>query len=109
MNIHTIRHFSLAIALVLSGCSYEIPEMTPEQANNIERLTARMTTRCIGRYLVDLPEDFVLNTVSRTEIENTRIQVIPTTKLLFNDALSQRESHLRNTHMDGEPNNPFLK
>lgn len=109
MTIHTIRHLSFAIALVLGGCSYEIPQMTPEQSNNIERLTARMTSRCIGRYVVDLPEAFVLNSQARTEIEGVKIKTVRMHKDPFESALALRETELAKQRMLLKREVPFLR
>ena len=61
--------------------------MTPEEAQRVEALTANMTTRCMGRYLVDMPERFVLNPVSTTQIEGVKVAVQPMLKQHFEMAL----------------------
>jgi hypothetical protein len=99
----------ILLAAVLSGCSPEAKKMTPEESKHIEQLTAHMTPRCIGRYLVDLPESFVLNSESHAEVEEATISVMPMKETVFEHRLAQREAELRKKHMDGEPNNPFLK
>lgn len=83
--------------------------MTPEEAQQIDALTERMTTRCVGRYLVDLPEVFVLNSESSDEVEGLRIKVAPISKAEFLRRLSSREAQLSRMHMDGRPDRPALK
>ena len=99
----------LLFAVLCSACSPEVPKMTPEENHYIDHLTAHMTTRCIGRYLIDLPEAFGLNSQTDTEIEGVKIKVTPMNEIKFENLLSQRETELRKMHMDGEPNNPVLK
>lgn len=57
--------------------------MTPDEVRIVENLTSHMTPRCVGRYLIDLPEKFVLNEISRTVIEGVTIEVTPMDKLKF--------------------------
>ncbi len=83
--------------------------MTSEEAQQIAALTERMTTRCVGRYLVDLPEVFVLNSESSDEVEGLRIKVAPISKAEFLRRLSSREAQLSRMHMDGRPDRPALK
>lgn len=99
----------LSFILILSACAYEIPDMTPEEAKRIEQLTRHVTPRCIGRYLVDLPDGFVLNEISRTEIEGAKFEITPMTKVAFDVFLDHREKELEGMHMMGEPDKPFLK
>jgi hypothetical protein len=97
------------LAITLAGCSPEVNKMTPEESQHIEQLTTHMTPRCVGRYLINLPDSFVLNSVSHTEIEGVTITVKSMQEDLFEHVLTKREAELRSMHMDGEPNKPFLK
>lgn len=105
--LHFIPFLVLAAQLV--ACSPTVPTMTPEETQRINELTAQMTPRCIGRYLIDLPEPFVLNTISTTEIEGVKIRVTPMPRAKFDYNLLNREEELRKMHMDGKPETPFLK
>ncbi|QPC32349.1 hypothetical protein IS481_04020 [Caldimonas thermodepolymerans] len=79
MTMHRRNLIKSALALPLfpwsSGCSARIEAMSAEEARFVERLTARMRTRCVGRYLIDVPEEFVLNPVHRFTIGKSEIQV----------------------------------
>jgi hypothetical protein len=93
----------LVSAAALAACQpNKAPTMTPEEAKHIDQLTARMTTRCIGRYLIDLPEAFVLNSQSRTLIEEVTLQVEPTRKFEFDLLLQARTAHLKAETMFGK-------
>ena len=62
-------------AALLVACSPQTTPMTPEEAKRVEALTAKMTTRCVGRFLLDLPAEFVLNSQSSTEIDGVKIEI----------------------------------
>ena len=74
------RAFLLALSsiLLLAACQpkYEIPAMTPEESQVIENLTTRLKPRCIGRYRIDLPIDFVLNPITTTKLEGVDITTL---------------------------------
>lgn len=80
----------------LVACSPRTPAMTPEEAQFVQKLTARMRTRCIGRHLIDLPEDFVLNPVDRVEIEGVEVSIRPLSRAGFDYQLERRTEALRN-------------
>lgn len=105
------RHFilPLVLAALLAACSPTVPAMTPEETQRINELTAKMTTRCVGRYLIDLPEQFVLNSIETVRLEGVKITVTPMTRAKFDYNLHYREEALRKMHMDGKPDKPFLR
>ncbi len=82
-------------ALSSTACSPRTPAMTPEEAHLVHKLTARMRTRCIGRHLIDLPEDFVLNPVDRVEIEGVEVSIRPLPRAGFDYQLQRRTEALR--------------
>lgn len=88
-----------ALSFALAACQPDTPPMTPTEAKQIEALTARMTTRCVGRYLIDLPDKFVLNNQSRTEIEGVTITVTPMEQWMFNDRLKAYRERLDRTRL----------
>lgn len=83
------------LAVLLTACQPKATPMTPEEQQRVEFLTANMTTRCVGRFLVDMPERFVLNTVSTTRIDGVHIQVKPMDARLFELALEGRAAQLK--------------
>jgi hypothetical protein len=76
--------------------------MTPEEALLVQKLTARMRTRCIGRHLIDLPEDFVLNPVDRVEIEGVEVSIRPLPRAGFDYQLERRTEELKVETIHGE-------
>jgi hypothetical protein len=88
-------------AALLVACSPQTIPMTPEEAKRVDALTAKMTTRCVGRFLLDLPVDFVLNSQSSTEIDGVKIEVSPMEKVLFQQRLEGRLAQLERTKFRG--------
>jgi hypothetical protein len=83
--------------------------MTPEETQYIDQMTSHMKSHCVGRYVIDLPESFVLNSESNAEVEGVKIKVVPMSEVRFKAELAQREHYLQKKHMDGELQNLFLK
>jgi hypothetical protein len=75
--------------------NYEIPAMTPEETQAIETLTARMAPRCVGRYLIDLPVDFVLNPITTTKLEGVDITITPMERGRFDAVLKARHETMK--------------
>lgn len=109
-----LHHFSrctaLVLAVMLTACQPKAIPMTPEEAQRVEALTANMTTRCMGRYLVDMPERFVLNPVSTTQIEGVKVAVQPMLKQHFEMALEAKKAELSRTRFRGnEKDFPYVR
>lgn len=104
---------SIAAAALLAlstGCQPKAPAMTPEEIQRVEDFTSSMTTRCVGRYLIDLPQSFVLYSESNTEIEGIKIQVQPMDKQLFELTLAEQLSELERTKFHGSRRDlPFVR
>lgn len=96
-------------ALLLAACPSKVFAMTPVDNQRIEILTNQMTPRCIGRYLIDLPDGFTLNNITTTKLEGVIVGIKPMPRGQFDLMLSKREAELRRMHMDGKPNRPALK
>lgn len=102
---------ALCAMLLLGACTprYQVPEMTPEENRHIEQLTERMTTRCVGRYLIDMPETFILSVNNPATIEEIPVEVTPMSRSQFDYQLEQRTQELQKEHMDTHPDRPLLK
>ncbi|MBH2015559.1 MAG: hypothetical protein I8H88_03660 [Burkholderiales bacterium] len=83
--------------------------MTEQEAKYIGQLMERAQTRSVGRYLIDLPNVFVVSTEAQSVIDQVDAQIRPMDRLAFDSVIQRREAELRKKHMDGEPENPFLK
>lgn len=105
-----VKRSILVLAALLAACQPKAIPMTPEEAQRVETLTANMTTRCVGRYLIDMPQSFVLNSESNTEIEGVKVAVRPMNKGLFEMALEAKKAELRDMRFHGDRSAlPFVR
>lgn len=97
--------------LLLAACqpNDEIPAMTPEESQTIETLTARMTPRCVGHYLIDLPDGFVINPITTTKLEGVAITIEPMERHRFNSALKARREAIEKEPPVAGGKLPFLR
>lgn len=79
--------------------------MNPEEAAHLDRLMARVVPRGIGRYLVDLPEMFVINPVHTSVIEGVTVSVQPMSKASFDVRFDAYKAKLSKTKLpiSGDP------
>lgn len=98
------------LTIFLMACSAnKVPDMTPEETKHIDEIMKNMTSRCIGRYLIDLPESFVLGQNPEAEIDGITISVIPMGRINFNYFLERRESDLQKKEKYGDEYRALLK
>lgn len=97
-----MRFAIMGAYLLLSACQPKMTTMNPEEAQRIATLTERMTPRCVGRYLIDLPTEFILNTSGITKIEGVSFKASPMSKAQFDMRLQRRRLELTNQRIDGE-------
>jgi hypothetical protein len=91
-----------SILLVACQPKHEIPAMTPEETQAIDTLTARLKPRCVGRYLIDLPIDFVLNPITTAKLEGVDITITPMERERFNHEFLAQRATLTATMLPGE-------
>lgn len=72
-------------------------------------MTKTMIPRCVGRYLIDMPESFVLNSEFSVTIDGVPIDIKPMKQAAFKLKLEDYEAELRKQTMYGEPNVPYLR
>ncbi|BEV17676.1 T6SS immunity protein Tli4 family protein [Herbaspirillum sp. DW155] len=72
-------------------------------------ITEKMITRCFGRYLIDLPESFILNTEGGQEIDGVTIDIKARSEAEFHQALETRKRVLESETLLREPNTATLK
>lgn len=98
------------LAALLAACQPQATSMTSKESQRVEALTTNMSTRCVGRYLIDLPDSFVLNSESLTEIEGVKVRVKVLDRNMFNHALEHREAALKRAMQPGrDRNRPHLR
>lgn len=96
-------------ALLISACQAKPPALTEQEAQNMQTLTKKMTPRCMGRYLIDVPEDMELNSEGGQEIEGVTIDIKPMTESAFKMMLKGRKLELESTVMLGTEKYPLLR
>ncbi len=107
---HMFSVAAVALLALSTGCQPKALSMTPEETQRVETLTANMTTRCVGRYLIDMPPSFVLHSESNTEIEGVKIEVRPINRMLFEQTLEARLAELERTKFVGSQKEfPYLR
>ncbi|TXH39518.1 MAG: hypothetical protein E6Q94_00945 [Burkholderiaceae bacterium] len=74
---------TVASSWSLNACSPKASIMNPEEATFIDQLTQRRVTRCVGRYLIDLPELFLPNSMVDATFGGVKINVQPMAKADF--------------------------
>jgi hypothetical protein len=84
---------------VLAACQPRTVTMTPEEAQRVAQLTERMTPRCVGRYLIDLPVSFMLNNQWSAVIDGVKVDVRPMTKTMFDVSLATYRNRLEKTKL----------
>lgn len=68
----------------------------------MKTLTSDLVPRCIGRYLVDLPRQFIVNPVARAQIEDVVVIIEPMERAKFDQRLRERAQILRKENVSGE-------
>lgn len=107
---HVFSAAAVALLALLTSCQPKALSMTPEETQRVEAITANMTTRCVGRYLIDMPERFVLNSESSTVIEGVKVAVQPMDKQLFEIKLAAKNAELGRMKFYGKRSElPFVR
>jgi hypothetical protein len=92
----------LLLGLIACKPTYKQTTMTPQETQRVQAMTENMTTRCLGRYVMDFPKDFVLNSESSMTIKGVRINVRPMSKHLFDMGFNSYKKKLEITKIPGE-------
>lgn len=110
----TSRSRILIICALLSAACNVGCNQKPAQIKSAEGLPMlspgkKMIPRCIGRYLVDLPEDWVLDPHGGQEIEGITVNVLPMPEAVFDKLLLSRRAQLERNYLPGLHKYPMLK
>ena len=77
--------------------------------SHMQSTAKKMVPRCIGRFLVNVPEDMVLSAEGGQEIEGVTIDLRVMPEANFDFLLRKRKAKLENTFLPGSNKFPFLK
>jgi hypothetical protein len=83
--------------------------MTPEETQYIDQMTSHMKPHCVGRYVINLPESFVLNSETNAEIEGVKVNVIPMSKVKFESYFGYRKQQLESAVLPGAGGRSLVK
>jgi hypothetical protein len=108
-TVKLILAFAALLVFGLAGCHSNEIKMTPDEYKTVERVTADAVTRCFGRYVIDMPRAFSLNSEASSKVDQVKVSVAPMKRVTFELRLAAREAQLRSMHMDGRPGVPFLR
>lgn len=91
------RHISLVfLVLMVIACERTQSSSFIDQSKNMKSF-GKMTQRCVGRYIVELPEEFVLNSQGGQIIDGVTINVKAATREAFESHLASRTTKLEST------------
>jgi len=111
-----VKHlFRIRLALVLAGIAVACLAGTwaigaVQDKHEVARVTGKMKTVCVGRFLVDLPEEAKLE-LTRPRVDGFDIEVFDESNDGFEIRLTQREAQLRGTpdRLGGDKNLESVK
>ncbi|WP_426176618.1 T6SS immunity protein Tli4 family protein [Massilia sp. TWR1-2-2] len=83
--------------------------MSPDEKSRIEALTSKTTTRCIGRFLINLPEQLVESTEGGPEINGASLRVVPMSERDYQNLLQAKIKDYASKVLPGTDKFPFLK
>ncbi len=90
---------ALGLTLALTACGRAAP-LTEQEQRTVTELTANLKTRCVGRYLIDLPAD--LQTSGSATLQGMQVSTKKMTQQKFLEEMQKRETELRGMkHLKG--------
>ncbi|MBP1317553.1 T6SS immunity protein Tli4 family protein [Herbaspirillum huttiense F1] len=104
--------FGVLLALIVFtffSCQSGIPKLNAKETQKMNAITEKMIPRCFGRYLIDLPESFVLNTEGGQKIDGVTIDIRARSEAEFNQGLDARRRVLESQTLLLEPKITTLK
>lgn len=79
----------------LSACGSKVPPLTEQEKTVVKELTANMQTRCVGRYLIDLPAKVAV--VGSAKFNDVMVRAKPQELHMFELEMRRREAELAAT------------
>lgn len=101
---------SFFLVFLLAACQ-RIPELTEAEKPLITTLTSHMQTRCLGRYLIDIPQGMSLGMSENmgAKVDGVNLEVQEISKGIFSLRLEKRTATLKQRHLVNEPEKKVLK
>lgn len=109
----SIRYFSsvplLLVTLILASACEPRRHLKESDGISMEKPKEAFATRCIGRYLVDVPNTMVLHQEGGQNIEEVQLDVVPMDRIGFGAAVARRKQELEGMFVNGPEKYPFLR
>ena len=75
----------------------------------MKTLTDKLVPRCVGRYVISLPQEFVINPIHRSTIEEVELDVQPMKRAAFELSFEARRRELEAILLPGTDKLPHLR
>ena len=82
------------LALSLGGC-HRTPPLTPQEQTIVNALTANLKTRCVGRYLIDVPADALA--FPTTKLQGVTVETQAMSQADYQKAMEAHANELKAT------------
>jgi hypothetical protein len=83
---------ALGLTFALTACGRAAP-LTEQEQRTVTELTANLKTRCVGRYLIDLPAD--VQTSGSATLQGVQVSTEKMTQQEFLKGMQQRDAELK--------------
>ncbi|WP_211452713.1 T6SS immunity protein Tli4 family protein [Collimonas antrihumi] len=84
----------VCLLLSLSACGYRAAPLTFQEKQTVSDMTANLKTRCIGRYLIDVPADVFVDEW-RTKVQGIVVEAHPMSQEEYVETIAAREKELK--------------
>jgi hypothetical protein len=98
-GIHGMNFRNLAtvvpLLLLVSACTKSPPPLTRQEKQTVTELTANLKPRCVGRYVIDVPDDAL--SAGWATIQGVTFDATPMTPEKFGQAMAAHDAELKAT------------
>jgi hypothetical protein len=81
------------VVLALAACGNKPAPLTPQEKHTVSEMTTKMETRCVGRYLIDLPDD--ASPSGFATVQGVNIDVDAMSQQQYEEEIAHREAELK--------------
>jgi hypothetical protein len=83
---------AVVVVTALTACQ-RLPQPTPQELATVNTITSKLKTRCVGRYLIDVPADAAL--FGTLDVQGVSIEAKPMSLDDYRKAMNARSEELR--------------
>lgn len=95
MNIRPIVWLIFLPLIVMAACGRQLAPLTEQEKHNVSELTRNLQTRCVGRYLIDMPADALI--YGGAKVEDVMIDSEAMSHEAYLQEVMNRRAELRET------------